>query len=91
MIRRRQGGQAAIEVLAMVPMVVLMGLLAWQLMGVIGAGLRVQAELRATAVGTVAGATGGSVVVVAMRAPVPAVLPGLGGLHVPGRVGVRTP
>ena len=90
MIRRGQGGQAAIELLAMVPVLIVVGLLAWQLMSVIGAGLRVQAELRVMAVGAAADAVGGTVVV-STRVPVPVVLPGLGGMTVPARVGVRVP
>lgn len=90
MIRRGQDGQAAIELLAMVPVLIVVGLLAWQLMSVIGAGLRVQAELRVMAVRAVAGAVGDTVVV-STRVPVPVVLPGLGGMAVPARVGVRVP
>lgn len=89
-MRRRQGGQAAIELLAMVPVLIVAGLLAWQLMSVIGAGLRVQAELRVMAATTVAGAVSDTVVV-STRVPVPVVLPGMGGLEVPARVGVRVP
>lgn len=89
-MRRRQGGQAAIELLAMVPVLIVVGLLAWQLMSVIGAGLRVQAEVRVMAARTVAGAVGDTVVV-STRVPVPVVLPGMGGLEVPARVGVRVP
>ena len=59
MTRRGQGGQAAIELLAMVPVLIVVGLLAWQLMSVIGAGLRVQAELRVMAVGAAADAVAG--------------------------------
>jgi hypothetical protein len=89
-VRRCQGGQAAIELLAMVPVLIVAGLLAWQLMSVIGAGLRVQAELRVMAATTVAGAVSDTVVV-STRVPVPVVLPGMGGLEVPARVGVRVP
>lgn len=89
-MRRCQGGQAAIELLAMVPVLIVAGLLAWQLMSVIGAGLRVQAELRVMAATTVAGAVSDTVVV-STRVPVPVVLPGMGGLEVPARVGVRVP
>ena len=90
MTGRRQGGQAAIELLAMVPVLIVIGLLAWQLMSVIGAGLRVQAEVRVMAVQAVAGAVG-ETVVVSTRLPVPVVIPGLGGMEVPARVGVRVP
>lgn len=90
MTRSRQGGQAAVELLGMVPVLIVIGLLAWQLMSVIGAGLRVQAEVRVLAVRTVAGVVG-ETVVVSTRVPVPVVLPGLDGMDVPARVGVRVP
>jgi len=88
--RRGQRGQAAIELLAMVPTLIVVGLLAWQLMSVIGAGLRVQAEVRVMAIRAAAGAAG-DVVVVSTHAPVPVVLPGSAGMEVPARVGVRVP
>lgn len=90
MTRRRQGGQAALELLAMVPVLIVVGLLGWQLMSVIGAGLRVQAEVRVMAVRAVADAVG-ETVVVSTRVPVPVVLPGLTGMAVPARIGVRVP
>ena len=39
---RRQRGQAAVELLAAVPLVILAGLLAWQLVAVLAAGLRAE-------------------------------------------------
>ena len=86
----RARGQAAIELLAMIPALVLVGLLAWQLMAVIGAGLGAQEAVRARALRTPGGAAG-RVVVVSATVSVPPVLPGMTGLSVPARVGVRTP
>ena len=89
-MRRRDGrGQAAVELLAMIPVLVLVVLLGWQLAAVIGAGARAQEEVRERALG----ATGGSgrIVVVTAAEAVGAVLPGLGGLRVRARVGVRAP
>jgi hypothetical protein len=89
-VSRRQHGQAAIELLAVVPLFVLVGLLAWQLMAVIGAGLSAQEQVRARALTTPAG-SGERIVVVTVTAPVPEILPGIGGLSVPTSIGVRAP
>ena len=89
MSRRGGRGQAAIEMLAMIPVLVLVVLLGWQLAAVIGAGARVQEEVRERALD----ATGGSgrIVVVNAAEAVGAVLPGVGGLRVHARLGVRAP
>lgn len=87
-MRRRSPGQASIELIAMVPFVVLVGLLSWQLMAVIGAGLRAQESVRAAAIR----AEGpGTSVVVSETVPVPVILPGLPRGEISARVGVRTP
>ena len=90
MRRRAECGQAAVELLAMIPVLIVVGLLAWQLAAVIATGLRAQAEVRVRAVQAVAHVAGEHVTV-SVRVPVPSVLPGLGGLAVPARAGVRTP
>lgn len=86
---RRQRGQAAIEIVAAVPLLVLAGLLTWQLVAVLAAGMRAERDVRARAVA----ATGpsGGVVVVTASARVPQVLPGVRGLRVPARAGIRVP
>lgn len=76
----RSAGQAAIEVLAAVPAVVLAALVAWQLAAVIGAGLRAQDAAREAALAVSAGERAR---VVTVRERVPAVLPGLGRIEVP--------
>lgn len=90
MRRRTSRGQAAIEVLALVPAILVIGLVAWQLVAVIATGLRAQAAVRVEAVRAV-GQVAGERVTVSVQVPVPSVLPGLDGLHVPVRVGIRTP
>ena len=77
-VRRRARGQAAVELLAVLPLLVLAGLLAWQLMAVLAAGLRAEQDVRSRALA--ASGPAGEVVVVTATAPVPAVLPGLRGL-----------
>ncbi len=86
----RERGQAAIELFAVVPALVLVGLLAWQLMAVIAAGLSAQEQVRAEAFRTTAAASGQTVIVSATVA-VPEVIPGVRGLSMSARVGVRTP
>ena len=90
MRRRAQRGQSSIELLALLPVLIVVGLLAWQLVAVIGTGLRAQAEVRVRAVKAVAHLAEEQVVV-SVLLPVPGVLPGLEGLRVPARVGIRTP
>lgn len=88
-MRRPPRGQAAVEVLAAIPLLVLAGLLAWQLMAVLAAGLRAERDVRARAMA--ASGPAGGVVVVTATAPVPTVLPGVRGLRVPARAGIRVP
>ena len=81
-------GQAAVEVLALVPLLVVVALLGWQLAAVVTAALRADEQVRRDALGATGG---GRVVVVDTAARVPAFLPGVRDLRVPARVGVRTP
>lgn len=82
-------GQAGIELLAMVPLLVLAGLLAWQLMAVLVAGLHAQDEVRARALR--AGPGGPGVTVVAATVAVPPLLPGVHGLSIRAAAGIRRP
>jgi hypothetical protein len=75
-------------VLALVPLLVVVALLGWQLAAVVTAALRADERARTEALGA-RGA--GRVVVVDAGARVPAFLPGARGLRVPARLGVRTP
>ena len=85
---RRQRGQASLELLAMVPLVLLAALLGWQLVAVLAAGLHAQEDARTRAMR----ATGeGEVRTVSATVPVPRVLPGARGLRIVARAGVRTP
>lgn len=85
---RRDRGQASLELLAMVPLVLLAALLAWQLVAVIAAGLHAQDDARARAM-RAQGA--GEVRTVSATVPVPALLPGARGMRIVARAGVRTP
>lgn len=89
MRRRRSQGQAAVELLASIPVLVLVGLLAWQLVGVLAAGLRAQERVRAEALRAVS--LSGRTVLVSATAQVPPILPGLEGMRVRARAAVRTP
>jgi hypothetical protein len=87
--RRRAGGQASVELLAALPILLLASLVAWQLVAVIAAGMRAQERVRAEALR----ATGapGRTVVVSASARVPPVLPWVDGLRVRAQAGVRAP
>jgi hypothetical protein len=89
MTRSRSRGQAAVELLAAIPIVLVAGLLAWQLVAVLAAGLRAQERVRAEAL-RAAGASGRTVLVAA-SARVPELVPGVRGLRVRARAGVRAP
>lgn len=89
MRRGRQRGQASLELLAMVPLVLLAGLLAWQLVAVLAAGLQAQEEVRSRALR--AGAGPQPTRTVTATVAVPRVLPGVRGLRLTARAGVRTP
>jgi len=84
-----RGGQASIELLAMVPLLILAGLLAWQLMAVLVAGLHAQDDVRARALR--AGPSPAGVTVVAATVAVPPLLPGVRGLRIRASAGIRTP
>lgn len=86
---RRQRGQAAVELIAAVPLLILAGLVAWQLVAVLAAGLR--AEERVRAEGLRAAGAAGRLVPVTASAGVPALLPGTAGLRVEARAAVRAP
>jgi hypothetical protein len=87
--RGRQRGQAAVELLAAIPVLLLAGLVAWQLVAVLAAAMRAQERVRAEALR--AGGPAGRVVTVTAEARVPAVLPWADGLRVRARTGVRAP
>lgn len=87
--RDPRDGQAALELLAAVPVVVLAAFLAWQLVAVLAAGLRAQEDARSAALARVGDPAG--VAVVTRTAAVPALLPGASGLSVRVRAAVRTP
>lgn len=91
MTRRRcraGDGQAAVEVLALLPLLVVVALVGWQLAAVVTAALRADEQVRRDALGASAS---GRVVVVDAAVRVPAFLPGVRDLRVPARIGVRTP
>jgi hypothetical protein len=85
---RRSGGQAAPELLAAVPLVLAAGLVAWQLVAAVWAGVAAQERVRAD--GLRAGAGAGTVTLEA-RVPVPALAPPLRGAEVRARAVVRAP
>lgn len=84
-----QRGQAALELLAALPLVLLAGLLAWQLVAVLGAGMSAQAEARSAALQRAGAASG--LTVITETVAVPAVLPGVRGLRVRATAAVVTP
>lgn len=86
---RARRGQATVELLVVIPVLVLVGLLAWQLVAVLAAGFR--AEQRVRAEGLRAAGASGRTVVVSVTERVPALLPGAGGLRLRARAGVRAP
>ena len=90
MRRRAERGQSSVELLALIPVLIVIGLLGWQLSSVVVTGLRAQAEVRARAVKAVA-AYADRQVIISVLLPVPGVLPGMEALRVPARVGIRTP
>lgn len=82
-------GQAAIELLVAIPVLVAIGLIAWQLVAVVAAGLRAEQRVRAEALR--AAGEPGRTVAVSARERVPALLPGLGELRLEARAAVRAP
>lgn len=85
---RRAAGQAAVELVALVPVLLAVGLLAWQLVAVIGAGLRAEEQARQRGLRA---AGGGGVATIAVSEPVPSLVPGARGLRIGARASVRTP
>ncbi len=88
-MRRGGRGQASVELIALVPLVLLAGLLAWQLVAVLAAGLEAQERVgdRALRAGPGPAATR----TVSATVAVPRVLPGVRGLRLTARAAVRTP
>ena len=68
--RRAERGQSSVELLALIPVLIVVGLLGWQLSSVVVTGLRAQAEVRARAVKAVA-AYADRQVIVSVLLPVP--------------------
>jgi hypothetical protein len=87
-VRRRAAGQAAVELLAALPIVLAAGLVAWLLVGVLWAGIRAEEDIRRQALEARPGA---GWVTVTSRAPVPPLAPSLAGLEVRARGAVRAP
>ena len=87
-MRRRAGGQAAVELLAAVPIVLAAGFVAWLLIAVLWAGMRAEEDLLRQALEARPGA---GWVTVTSSAPVPPLAPSLAGLEVRARGAVRAP
>ena len=87
MRRDRHRGQAAIELIACIPIVIAAALMGWQLAAVAWAGIRAEEEVRRAGIA----ATGrpGSLVVVDGEVPVPGLLGR--GLEIRSRGVVRAP
>ena len=86
---RRAGsrGQASVEVIALVPLLVLVVVLVWQLAALVRGALLAQERARAEALSL----RGDGVVRVSASVRVPTLLPGVGELRVPVRAVVRAP
>lgn len=84
----RAGGQASVEVVALLPLLVLVALLGWQLAALAQAGVRADGAARERAL---AAHGAGRIATVTVDEPVARFLPGLPALRVPARLGVRTP
>jgi hypothetical protein len=87
--RPRQAAQAAVELLAAIPILVLAGLLAWQLAGVLAAAVAAEQRVRLEALRAAGGA--GHTALVSASERVPALLPGTAGLRVVARAAIRLP
>jgi hypothetical protein len=87
MTRDRQRGQAAIELVACIPIVIAAALMGWQLAAVAWAGILAEEEIRRA--GIAATGTPGSLVVVDGQVAVPGVLGR--GLEIRSRGVVRAP
>ena len=86
---RRAGsrGQASVELIALVPLLVAVVILVWQLAVLVGGAQLAQERARASALSQ----GGDGVITVAASVRVPTLLPGVGALHVPARAVVRAP
>lgn len=86
--RRRyaQRGQAALELLGALPLLLAVALVAWQLVAVLGAAQHATERARVEALRS---AGSGGVVTVRAEVKVPSFLPGTGGLTVTARSAVR--
>lgn len=87
MRRSRQSGQAGVELIALIPVLVVVALLVLQLAALVDGALIAQDRVRAAAVE----ATGAGLVTVTTGVTVPSLVPGVGGLHIPARAAVRAP
>jgi hypothetical protein len=85
-VRRRSAGQAAVELLGAVPIVLAAGFVAWLLVAALWSGMRAEEEVRRRALETRPGA---GWVTVTARVAVPALAPPLAGLEVRVRGAVR--
>lgn len=89
-MRRGAGGcrgQASIEALALVPLLLLAVLLVWQLVVLVVGSLVAYERVRSEAVA----ARGSGTVTVREMVAVPSILPGVGSLRIPMRAVVRAP
>jgi len=84
-----RSGQATVELLALLPVLVAAALLAWQLVAIVRAAEEAQERARAAAL--VARGPSGSVVTARARVSVPAILPGAGGLAAAAAAAARSP
>ena len=87
MRRARARGQASVELIALVPLLVAVVVLVWQLALLVRGAQLAQARARAEALSQ----HGVGIVTVATSVRVPALLPGIGALRVPARAVVRAP
>ena len=84
-----RAGQAAVELLALLPVLVAAALLAWQLVVVVRAAEEAQERARAGALAAMG--PPGAVITVRAHVPVPAILPGAGGLAAVAAAAARSP
>ncbi len=87
MRRPCERGQAAVETLALVPLLVATVLLIWQLVALAAGAMSAHELARARAIE----ARGGSLVHVRAVSTVPSLLPGIGPLAVPVRAAIHGP
>lgn len=87
MRRAASRGQASVEVIALVPLLVAVVVLVWQLAVLVRGALLAQEGVRAAALSQ----RGDGIITVRASVRVPTLLPGVGALHVPARAVVRAP